>query len=309
MQDFSALIEPSLIALLSWWFGTGIILLLVRLPKEQFSAARLGWTLISIPAMYFSYKSMLETTNANAYTGFISTIVLWGWHELAFLTGWISGPRKVALERDLNIWNRFKQSVDVIWHHELALFLNLLLLVIVQIGHPNHTAMCTFALLWLMRLSSKLNLFFGVPQVGEQYLPAHLIYMGSYFRKKPVGIFFYTTMSLSISAWLYLIWQAHEGLVTITSHWVLLASLLGLAIIEHIIMMVPLSLERVWGWALKSDVTHTKGVSSAFNPANSNPLSTTHRSASIKLTQVFEDPIITPIARPGLVAGSVMDTK
>ena len=26
MQDFSAFIEPSLIALLSWWFGTGIIL-------------------------------------------------------------------------------------------------------------------------------------------------------------------------------------------------------------------------------------------------------------------------------------------
>ena len=227
MQDFSSFIEPSSVALISWWFGTGIILLLVRLPKEQFSPARLSWTLISIPALYFTYQSMLENTNANAYMGFISTIVLWGWHELAFLTGWISGPRRVPLEAGLGLWDRFKQSVQVVWHHELALFVTLILLVIVQIGHPNHTAMCTFALLWLMRLSSKLNLFFGVPQVGEQYLPTHLTYMGSYFRKKPVGVFFYCTMGLSIAAWLYLIWQAHEGLVTITSHWVLLADLCG----------------------------------------------------------------------------------
>ncbi len=290
MQEFSSLIiEPSLIALLSWWFGTGIILLLVRFPREWFPAARGLWTLISIPALFFCYQSMQENSNANAYLGFISTIVLWGWHELSFLTGWISGPRRAPLEPNLNIWNRFKQSVQVIWHHELGLFLNLLLLIGMQIGQPNHTAVCTFGLLWMMRLSSKLNLFFGVPQVGEQYLPSQLAYMGSYFRKSAVSGFFYLSMSLSIIVWLALIWQAHAGQVTITCHWVLLASLLGLAIIEHILMMVPLSLERVWGWALKngdSDETHNH-----------------------HLGAVYSDSIIAPITNASLVSSSAIDTK
>jgi putative photosynthetic complex assembly protein 2 len=290
MREFSSLIvEPSLIALISWWFGTGIILLLVRLPKEWFSSARFFWSLISVPALFFSFQSMQENSTSNAYFGFISTIVLWGWHELAFLTGWITGSRKISLDSGLSFLNRFKQSVQVIWHHELALFLNLLLLAAMQVGNPNHTSVCTFGLLWLMRLSSKLNLFFGVPQVGEKYLPTQLVYMGSYFRKQAVGLFFYFSMSISVVAWLALVWQAHEGQVAITIHWVLLASLLGLAIIEHILMMIPLSLERVWGWALKNSDTQL---------GSETP--TIHR---------FDDPIITSISKPSLVVGSAMETK
>jgi len=184
-----------------------------------------------------------------------------------------------------------------------------MILIFLQYGHPNHTAMCTFALLWLMRLSSKLNLFFGVPQVGEQYLPSHLVYMGSYFCKKAVGGFFFLTMSISLSAWLYLIWQAHEGLVTITSHWVLLASLLGLAIVEHVLMMVPLSLEKVWGWALKNDL-NTPSQSNHTNPlVQSTQNSPTSKPSSIKIVNVFEEPIIHTMTNPGLISGSLMDTK
>lgn len=247
--------------------------------------------MISIPALFFCHQSMQENSNLNAYIGFISTIVVWGWHELSFLTGWISGSRKQALDPNLKTWSRFKQSVLVIWHHELALVLNLLLLMGMQVGHPNHTAICTFTLLWLMRLSSKLNLFFGVPQVGEQYLPHQLSYMGSYFRKSEVGIFFYFTMCLSSVTWVVLVWQAHEGQVAITSHWVLLASLLGLAIVEHLLMMIPLSLERVWGWALKIE-------SSAEN-----------ESVSITSKKVFEEALIIPLANPSLLGSSTIEHK
>jgi hypothetical protein len=31
---------------------------------------------------------------------------------------------------------------------------------------------------------------------------------------------------------------------------VLLATLLGLAIVEHLLMAFPLSIERLWGWAM-----------------------------------------------------------
>jgi putative photosynthetic complex assembly protein 2 len=292
MQEFSSLIiEPALIAMLSWWFGTGIILLLVRVPQARFSTARFFWSLISIPALYLISQSMLDNSNANAYIGFVSTIVIWGWHELAFLTGWISGSRRVELQKDMTIWSRFKQSVEVIWHHELALFITLLFLVFLQAGHPNHTAICTFTLLWLMRLSSKLNLFFGVPQVGEEYLPQHLAYLGSYFRKSAVSSFFYVSISLSLITWIYIVWQSQSGQVSITPHWVLLATLLGLAIVEHVLMVIPFSLEKVWGWALESKWT-------TVIDENKNPLA-----------EAIEEKLIIPIANSNLLKNHGINSK
>jgi hypothetical protein len=50
--------------------------------------------------------------------------------------------------------------------------------------------------------------------------------------------------------WLWLIWLAQQGVVAVTTGWVLLATLLGLAIVEHLMMVLPWPLERLWGWAL-----------------------------------------------------------
>ena len=73
-----------------------------------------------------------------------------------------------------------------------------------------------------MRVSAKLNLFFGVPEVGLQYLPSHLTYLGSYFKQGRVSLFFYATVAVSSGAWLWLVWQAQQGVVALTAGWVLL---------------------------------------------------------------------------------------
>jgi hypothetical protein len=92
-------------------------------------------------------------------------------------------------------------------------------------------------------------------------------------------------MSCSIVTWLILIWQAHSNDINITIQWVLLASLLGLAIVEHVLMMLPLSLEKVWGWALRNE------------SQNKEP------------QQIFNDPMMTPIANASLVNRSAIESK
>jgi len=195
--------------------------------------------------------SMRSHSVLNAYIGFLSVIAMWSWHEMAFLTGWLTGPRRMALDADLNFRQRFIQSAQVLLHHELALILNFGVLLVMQQGQPNHMALCTFALLWCMRLSAKLNLFFGVPFVGEQYLPVHLRYIGSYFKQAPVTLFFYLTMGVSCITWGWMVWEVASGLVLVNAAWVLLSSLLGLAIIEHLLMVFALPLQKLWGWAMK----------------------------------------------------------
>jgi len=252
MTDFfSSSLGAAMFALLSWWLGTGAILWLVRLHQSSFRWSMCGLSFLLGLGLWTACISMRSHSVLNAYIGFVSVIAMWSWHEMAFLTGWLTGPRRDVLDKGLNLRQRFIQSAQVLLHHELALLLNFGVLLVMQQGQPNHMALCTFSLLWCMRLSAKLNLFFGVPFVGEQYLPAHLRYIGSYFKQAPVTLCFYLTMGLSCSTWGWMVWEVTSGLVLVNAAWVLLSSLLGLAIIEHLLMVFALPLQKVWGWAMK----------------------------------------------------------
>jgi hypothetical protein len=48
-----------------------------------------------------------------------------------------------------------------------------------------------------------------------------------------------------------MVWEVASGLVLVNAAWVLLSSLLGLAIIEHLLMVFALPLQKLWGWAMK----------------------------------------------------------
>ncbi|MEY4254233.1 MAG: hypothetical protein RLZZ566_1703 [Pseudomonadota bacterium] len=240
-----------LFAVFCWWLGTGAILWLVRLPTSTFRWSMFFLSFLLGLSLWTTSISMRSHSVLNAYIGFVSVIAMWSWHEMAFLTGWLAGPRRVALDPGLSLNRRFGQSVMALLYHEVALLFNFGVLLALQQGQPNHVALCTFALLWCMRLSAKLNLFFGVPQVGEQYLPVHLRYIGSYFKSGRISPFFFFTITLSVVIWTWMVWELKTGAVTISTGWVLLSSLLGLAIIEHLLMVIALPLQRLWGWAMK----------------------------------------------------------
>lgn len=245
----------ALFAVLCWWIGTGVILWLDRLPAQSFRWSMLGWSFLLGLSFWGVSTSMKSVSDAHAYLGFGSVIVMWGWHELAFLTGTLTGPRKTALDEGAVGFKRFEQALMVMLHHELALLLNFAVLCVMQIGQANHMALCTFALLWCMRVSAKLNLFFGVTENGAAYLPAHLTYLASYFRQRRITWWFIISVSLSVAVWVWLIMQAMTGAVEMTTGWVMLASLLTLAIVEHALMVFPLPLQRIWGWAMSRTAT------------------------------------------------------
>lgn len=239
-----------LFALLSWWLGTGVILWLVRRKASSFRWSLVLATAMLVIGIWGAAHSMKTAGSASAYLAFASVILMWSWHELAFLTGWLAGPRRQALQPGARGLPRLVQSIQAIAYHEVALLANFALLWVLQAGQPNHVALCTFALLWCMRLSAKLNLFLGVPQTGAQYLPAHLTYLGSYFKTAPVTGFFFLTLAASALTLGWLVWEVKDGAVAATTGWVLLATLLGLAIVEHVLMAFPLSIEKLWGWAM-----------------------------------------------------------
>jgi putative photosynthetic complex assembly protein 2 len=81
----------ALIALFLWWFSTGAILLAVRRADKEGAQARLWAVLWNLPVLILGGVGFFDTlTNdsvAGVYVAFLSALALWGWIELAFLTG------------------------------------------------------------------------------------------------------------------------------------------------------------------------------------------------------------------------------
>ena len=89
-------------AVFIWWFSTGLVLLLNRLSRTGVRASQTLSTLLLVGALYGLNHTAGQTDLASAYCAFTCALLAWGWNELSFLTGWITGPRKSAIAPELS---------------------------------------------------------------------------------------------------------------------------------------------------------------------------------------------------------------
>ena len=99
-----------LFTLLIWWLSTGIILYLDSLPPRTFRWSMLGATAILIGALCGLAMSSVHHTVAAAYIAFTCAVLVWGWLEMAFLMGFITGPRPASAPRGAIGWSRFRYA-------------------------------------------------------------------------------------------------------------------------------------------------------------------------------------------------------
>ncbi len=243
---------PPLFALFIWWFGTGVVMLLDGLPRNTFRWSLTLSTLIAVGSLLCIARSAHNTGVAGAYAAFTCAVLVWGWHELAFLTGWLTGPRKRECSAPQHGPTRFNEAVQTILWHELALIAMGAGIAALTWGGNNQVATWTFWLLWVMRLSAKLNLFLGVRNRGAEFLPPHLLYLDSYFRRRKINALLPMSLLLGGIAVLLLALAAVDASGALRVGLLLVASLLGLALVEHVLMITPLSAVALWRWAMRS---------------------------------------------------------
>lgn len=249
---------PALAAVLLWWLGTGVVILLDRVPR-RFGPSAPGWafagaTVFSLWALQCIGHAADDRSVMGAYAAFTCAVVLWGWHEMAFLGGWITGPRRGPASSGAGQAQRFGEAVKVLLWHELALLASVVLLWAWLADRPNPTAAWTFSLLYAMRVSAKLNLFLGVRNLALDFLPPHLTYLGTYFRRRAFNALMpWSVLSgMVVTGWLVVGAQGSQGGAQ-AAH-LLLASLLTLAVVEHLMMVLPLEPSALWRWALRRPV-------------------------------------------------------
>jgi putative photosynthetic complex assembly protein 2 len=166
-----------------WFIGTATIVWLDSRPRVTFATSLALVGLAAIGAMVLVWAQAGDPSDSAAYTGFAAAILIWGWHEMSFLMGFVAGPNHAECPPDATGWRRFKLATAAVIHHELAIAATAIALFALTWGQPNQAAPLTFLVLFVLRLSAKFNLYLGVPNLSDEVFPAHLAYLKSYFRK------------------------------------------------------------------------------------------------------------------------------
>ena len=240
---------PSLFAVFVWWFGTALVFMLDQLPRSTTRRTMWGATLMLAAALACVFTLSDRTTLASAYAGFTCGVLVWAWQEIAFLTGVVTGPNRSPLPEGATGWRRFRAAFGTVAHHEVAMLVLGLALLLLLWDAPNQVALWTYAALWVMRQSAKLNIFLGSRNLGESMLPGHLAYLASYFRRRQMNWLFPFSVTGGTVAAVVLALQAAAATdpFAVTAY-SLLAALLALAVIEHWFLMMPLPLDGLWTW-------------------------------------------------------------
>ena len=247
-------VYPALFALFVWWFSTGIIMYLDGLPKWTFRWSMLGATVLLGVCLWGLAGTANDTTVQGAYLAFTFGLLAWGWQEMSFFMGYITGPRREPCPEGSSGWRRFGHAAQTCLWHELAILVAALAIVWLTWGGANQIGAWTFLMLFGMKLSAKLNVFLGVRNLNEEFLPEHLSYLKSYLTEKPMNLLF--PISITISTVIAVILGQKALSADASSFeatgYTFLTVLLALAILEHWLLVLPLPAAALWSWSLVS---------------------------------------------------------
>ena len=250
----TALTLTILYTLFVWWFSTGAILWLDGLPQRTYRYSLAGASVVTAAALYGLEVSENDVSPAGAVIAFTSSLMIWGWLEMSFLMGFITGPRRTPCPLGARGWKRARYAFEAVLHHELALLAGGALVTVLSIDASNQTGFWTYMILWALRTSAKLNVFLGVRNLSEAFLPDHLRYLQTYFTRKPMNLLFPFTVIASTTV-ATLLWRtaiaAPDGSFEAVSLG-FLATLLSLAVLEHWFLVLPIPADVLWKWGMGS---------------------------------------------------------
>ena len=258
----------ALFALFTWWFFTGVILLVVRRADKGDAVAHSRNVFLTMPLLALGVTMLVISSQVltvlNVYLSFVSIMLIWGWIELAFLSGVITGPERRLCPANLSGKARFFRALNTVSHHELLLVFALLVIITLTRDADNTFGLWTYLVLFTARISAKLNLFYGVPRINTEFVPQPLEQLKSYFTKGPITVAFpigVTFLSITAACFAERLMMAETA--PFIAGFTLLTALAALAALEHWLMVVPLPDAKLWRWMLP-DAPTTKDKSHEF---------------------------------------------
>jgi putative photosynthetic complex assembly protein 2 len=242
---------PIAYALCLWWFATGLIFYLDQLPVRTFKWSMAGATAVLAVSLYVIWLYAADTSLWAVYASFTAGVLVWGWQEISLYTGFVTGPRKHRCAAGCSGVKHFGHAIGVNLWHEIAIILGAALIAGISWDAANQWGLWAYLLLWTMHLSARLNVFLGVRNVSEEFVPAHMEVLKSFLNRKPMNLLFPFSITAATIGSVLLFQEAFSAPeAEDRAGFSLLAALATLALVEHWLLMLPLPVERLWQWSL-----------------------------------------------------------
>ena len=242
---------PFIVTVAIWFVATGLIAWADNRERATFSTSLAVGSIAGIAGLVVILVASLSVEVWAVYVSFIGALMVWGWHELSFLTGASAGPRRGMADTGLTGVARFRQAAATVMHHEVALAVTALLLISLSWNAPNQIGATVFVLMFAMRLISKINLFIGVPNSTSEMLPEQLAYLKSYFGPSRMTVLLAVSIAgiAAVTGWFAtLALAAPVGSAEMVGA-SLLTTLALLGVLEHLFLALPFRDGMLWGWA------------------------------------------------------------
>lgn len=197
-----------------------------------------------LPLLALAHHELWATAGdlsvGGAYRAFLASTAIWAWHELAFYCGVITGPWREPCPPHARGAARLGYALGTHLYHELAVVVELGLMLWLLGDGANAVGPLVFALSWAQQHSAKLNVLLGVPSLDIAQFPPHLRYLGSFWRRRAPGGLFIPLVSIFtlLAAMLWLAAHAHRFEPT-GVRLALLAALVSLGALEHWLLALP----------------------------------------------------------------------
>jgi putative photosynthetic complex assembly protein 2 len=246
-----AYLVPAVFALFLWWFTTGAIFFLDSRPLHTFKWSMMGGTVMLGLAVWAVHLTAQQTDSTSAYLAFSAGLIAWGWQELSLYTGYVTGPRKIRCAEGCSGLKHFGHAIAANLWHEIAIIVVAAIIWFIVNDQPNWTGFYTYVTLWGMHLSARLNVFLGVRNVSVEFVPPHMEVLKSFLTEKPMNMLFPVSVTIATIGVICLVGRAADATsdYAITSY-SLLAAIMGLALVEHWMLVIPFSVQKLWSWSL-----------------------------------------------------------
>ena len=243
---------PLLYVVALWFASTALVVWLDNRRSGSFGASLSVAGIFAVVGVGLIAVAARDASTFAAYASFTATFLVWGYHEMSFLMGKLTGPRRTECPAGARGWTRFTLSAQTVIYHEIALAVTLALLAALTWNQANATGAYAFAILFAMRLSTKFNIFMGVPNLSTEMLPPQLAYLKSYFRKARFNPLMPVSLLLGAGLTYWLGSTALSATGNAATAWSLLTGLALLGVVEHLFLVLPIGDTALWRWAIPS---------------------------------------------------------
>jgi putative photosynthetic complex assembly protein 2 len=253
MVSWDGHIVPFIVTIMIWFIATGLVAWADNRDAKTFPKSLMIGGIGGIAGLLVILFVSQSVSVLAVYAAFVGALMVWGWHEIGFLTGAAAGPRRVPASPGLTGTRRFAEASATVIHHEVVLAITALVLISLSWNMPNQIGATVFVLLFGMRLSSKINIFVGVPNSSVEMLPPHLEYLKTYFGRNRMtwllgaSIIAITAMALVFGSMALRAPVGSPEMVGAS----LLTTLCFLGALEHVFLALPFRDGMLWGWAFR----------------------------------------------------------